>query len=69
MFSLRLQVIVCLDSGKAICTVSQKILIEKLKKYELDEQTLRWIKNCLNDWHQRVISGGRNSLVVYLGSV
>lgn len=53
--------IVCLDTGKSIGTVSQNILVEKQKKYGLDEQTVRWIKNCLNDWHQRVISGGIKS--------
>ncbi|KAK4830683.1 hypothetical protein QYF61_012852 [Mycteria americana] len=36
------------DFSKAFYIVSHKILIEKLMKYGLDEQTVRWIENWLN---------------------
>lgn len=36
-------------------TVFHKILIKKLVKYELDEQIVRWIENCLSKQVQRVI--------------
>ena len=42
--------IVYLDFSKAFDTVSHKILIEKLMKYGLDEQTGSWIENWLNGW-------------------
>ncbi|KAK4806805.1 LOW QUALITY PROTEIN: hypothetical protein QYF61_005601, partial [Mycteria americana] len=45
-------------------TVSHKILIQKLMKYGLDEQTVRWIENWLNGWAQRVaISGTKSSWI------
>ncbi|KAK4829413.1 hypothetical protein QYF61_003977 [Mycteria americana] len=48
--------------SKAFNTVSHKILIEKLKKSGLDEQTVRWIENWLNHWaHRAVISGTKSS--------
>ena len=37
--------IVLLDFGKVFNTVPHKILTEKLLKYGLDKQTVRWIKN------------------------
>ncbi|GAB0177311.1 mitochondrial enolase superfamily member 1 [Grus japonensis] len=40
--------IVYLDFRKAFDTAFHKILIEKLLKYGLDEQTVRWIENWLN---------------------
>ena len=40
--------IVYLDFSKAFDTVSQKILIDKLLTYMLDEETVRWIENWLN---------------------
>ncbi|KAK4806997.1 hypothetical protein QYF61_000326 [Mycteria americana] len=50
--------IVYLAFGKAFDTVSRKILIEKLMKYGLDEQTVGWVENWLNSWAQRVVIGG-----------
>ncbi|GAB0208209.1 mitochondrial enolase superfamily member 1 [Grus japonensis] len=47
--------IVYLDFKQAFDTVSHSILIEKLMKYMLDEQTMRWIENWLNSQAQRVI--------------
>ncbi|KAK4826088.1 hypothetical protein QYF61_005047 [Mycteria americana] len=46
---------------KAFNTVCHKILIEKLMKYGLDEQTVRWIENWLNGWTQRVVISGTES--------
>ena len=37
--------IVYLDFSKAFNTVSDKIIIEKLRKYGLDQQTARCIEN------------------------
>ena len=45
--------IVYLEFNKAFDTVFQKILIEKLLKYGLAEQTVRWIENWLNGRAQR----------------
>ncbi|GAB0192621.1 mitochondrial enolase superfamily member 1 [Grus japonensis] len=40
--------LVYLDFSKTDDTVSHKILLEKVLKSELDEQTVRWIENWLN---------------------
>ncbi|KAK4825807.1 hypothetical protein QYF61_002412 [Mycteria americana] len=54
--------IVYWDFSKAFATVSHKILIEKLLMHKLDEQTVRWTENWLNDPAQRaVISGAKSS--------
>ena len=53
--------IVYLAFSKAFDTVSQKILIEKLMMYGLDEQTVRWIENWLNVQAQRVVISGTKS--------
>jgi len=37
--------IVYLDFSKAFNPVSHKVLIDKLLKFGLDEQTVRWIEN------------------------
>ena len=50
--------IVCLDLSKAFSTVSHMILLKKLMKYGLDEQTMRWTENCLNGWVQVVVITG-----------
>ena len=47
--------IVYLDSSKAADTVFHKSLIEKLLKYGLDEQTVRWTEKLLNSQPQRVV--------------
>ena len=36
-----------LDFRKAFDTMSHRLLIEKLMKYGLDEETVRWIENWL----------------------
>ncbi|PKU45823.1 rna-directed dna polymerase from mobile element jockey- hypothetical protein [Limosa lapponica baueri] len=53
--------IVYLDNSKAFGTVSHRMLIEKLMKYGLDEQTVRWTENWLNCQIQRVVISGRKS--------
>ena len=53
--------IVYLDFSKAFDIASFKILIEKLVKYELDEQTVKWTQNWLNDHVQGVIVSGTKS--------
>ncbi|GAB0204001.1 mitochondrial enolase superfamily member 1 [Grus japonensis] len=50
-----------LDFRKAFDTVSHKILIEKLMKYGLDKQTVRWIENWLNGQAQRVVISSTKS--------
>ncbi|KAJ7404799.1 rna-directed dna polymerase from mobile element jockey-like [Willisornis vidua] len=50
--------IVCLDFIKAFDTVPHNILIGRLRKYGLDEWTVRWIENWLNSRSQRVVSSG-----------
>ena len=40
------------EFSKAFNPVSHKILMEKLMKYGLDEQTMRWNENWLNGWTQ-----------------
>ena len=47
--------IVFLDFREDFDTIAQNILLEKLLKYVLYEQTVKWIKNWLNSWTQRVV--------------
>ncbi|PKU28586.1 rna-directed dna polymerase from mobile element jockey- hypothetical protein [Limosa lapponica baueri] len=44
-----------LDFRNGFDPVSHKIFIEKLLNYSLDEQTVKWIENWLNDQAQRVV--------------
>ncbi|KAK4811384.1 LOW QUALITY PROTEIN: hypothetical protein QYF61_000568 [Mycteria americana] len=53
--------VVCLDFSKAFDTVSHSILLEKLAAHALDGCTLRWIKNWLDGWAQRVVVNGVKS--------
>lgn len=50
--------VVYLDFSRAFSAVSHRILIDKLMKYGLDGQTVRWIINWLNGWAQRVVISG-----------
>jgi len=50
--------VVYLDFSKAFDTVSHNILLGKLRKCGLDEQTVRWIENWLNGRAQRVVISG-----------
>jgi len=53
--------VVYLDFSKAFGTVSHNILLGKLRKCGLDEWSLRWIENWLNDRTQRVVISGTES--------
>ncbi|KAK4823577.1 LOW QUALITY PROTEIN: hypothetical protein QYF61_003581 [Mycteria americana] len=50
--------VVYLDFSKAFDTVSHSILLEKLAARGLDGCTLRWVKNWLDGWAQRVVMNG-----------
>ncbi|KAK4829480.1 hypothetical protein QYF61_004770 [Mycteria americana] len=53
--------VVYLDFSKAFDTVSHSILLEKLAAHGLDRCTLRWVKNWLDGWAQRVVVNGVKS--------
>ena len=53
--------VVYLDFSKAFDTVSHSILTGKLRKCGLDEWTVRWIENWLNNRTQRVVINAAES--------
>ncbi|CAM4571676.1 unnamed protein product [Caretta caretta] len=53
--------VVFLDFSKAFDTVSHSILVSKLKKYGLDECTIRWVEGWLDCRAQRVVINGSMS--------
>ena len=53
--------IIYLYFSKAFDNVSRNILVENVMKYGPDEQTVRWIENCLNSQAQRVVTSGEKS--------
>ncbi|CAM4697142.1 unnamed protein product [Lepidochelys kempii] len=50
-----------LDFSKAFDTVSHSILVSKLKKYGMDECTIRWVESWLDCRAQRVLINGSMS--------
>ncbi|NXO16641.1 RTJK polymerase, partial [Oriolus oriolus] len=50
-----------LDFSKAFDVVSHSTLLEKLAAHGLDRCTLRWVKNWLDGWAQRVVVNGAAS--------
>jgi len=53
--------VVQLDFSKPFDTVSHNILLGKLRKYGLDEWSVKWIENWLNGRTQRVVVSGAES--------
>ena len=53
--------VVYLDFSKAFDAVSHNILRGKLRQCGLDEWTVRWVENWLNDRAQRVVISGAES--------
>ncbi|GAB0204380.1 mitochondrial enolase superfamily member 1 [Grus japonensis] len=53
--------VVYLDFSRAFDTVFHNILIGKLRKYGLDEWTVRWVENLLNGRAQKVVISSAES--------
>jgi len=53
--------VVYLDFSKVFDTVSHNILLGKLRKYGLDEWSVKRIENCLKGRIQRVVISGAES--------
>ena len=57
-----------MDFGKAFDKVNHSLLIHKLRYYEIDEKTTRWIQNWLEDRQQTVVLDGVSSEAVSVDS-
>ena len=53
--------VVCFDFSKAFSTVSHNILISKLRMYEVEEWSVRWVVSWLAGRVQRVVLSGTES--------
>ena len=53
-----------MDFGKAFDKVNHSLLIHKLRYYEIDGKTTRWIQNWLEDRQQTVVLDGVSSEAV-----
>jgi len=53
--------VVYLDFSKGVDTVPHSTLLEKLAAHGLDGCALRWVKNWLDGWAQRVVVNGVKS--------
>ncbi|CAM5165541.1 unnamed protein product [Natator depressus] len=53
--------VIYIEFSKAFDTFSHSILASKVKKYGLDEWTLRWIERWLDCWAQQVVINGSMS--------
>lgn len=53
--------IVYLDFSKAFNTVSGNILIDNLKKYDLDKWIVKLVENEFKGWAQMAVNSGKNS--------
>jgi hypothetical protein len=57
-----------MDFGKAFDKVNHSLLIPKLRYYEIDGKTTRWIQNWLEDRQQTVVLDGVSSGAVSFDS-
>jgi hypothetical protein len=55
---------IIMDFGKAFDKVNHSLLIHKLRYYEIDGKTTRWIQNWLEDRQQTVVIDGVSSEAV-----
>lgn len=53
--------IVYLDFSRAFNTVSGNILIDNLKKYDLDKWIVKLVENEFKGWAQMAVNSGKNS--------
>ena len=53
--------VIYLNFSEAFATVFHDILITKLRKYGIDEWTLRWVENWLTGQAQRAVISGADS--------
>lgn len=53
--------VVYLDFSKAFNTISRNILIDNLKKYDLDKWIVKLTENEFKGWAQMAVNSGKNS--------